>query len=447
MKYIKNLLESHQNLSQKDDISERYQRFSMICNSLRAISILLIVLFHIGTWFLVIRSYFPIYIAMIFDFGNIGLDFFIFLSGMLLVVNILQRGIENHKWSDWYKKRVLRIYPAYWLMLIIIMIFYLLFFGTVFNFHVILINLSGFQTNLIYNPNFSSIHFIFWFLTIILSCYLLFPIIFYGIRKNFKITTIITIALYLLYIFYSDIYSKPALFLEKSLNFELYNGTYMHFIFRFFEFFLGALFGYWIGKDNMKNLDILFINKIGLVFFIFVTSIFAFFIFSYLSGDYYRWIFPYITFLTIPFLFYVFNRFFKSNNYLEFFGKRSYEIFLCHSFIALFLFAIFLTKLLLPNNLILNLIILSLFIVLIFYFAYLLNKMVNIMLKKQKWNPFFVLFALSLIIFTFISFFIFFPMELYLSIPIYSSIVLILFYFYKKKGLGKNILKEPKNKK
>ena len=124
MNYIKKFLESHQNLTQKGDKSEIFNRFSIICNSIRAISILLIFIYHIGTWFLVIRSYFPIYIAMIFDFGNIGLDFFLFISGMLLVINILQRGIENHRWSDWYKKRVLRIYPAYWLMLIIIILSY-----------------------------------------------------------------------------------------------------------------------------------------------------------------------------------------------------------------------------------------------------------------------------------------------------------------------------------
>jgi len=304
--------------------NERYRKFSRNIYSIRAISMFLIVIYHIGSWFISIYLNSPVLLQMFYSFGFIGIDLFFFLSGMMLVVNILHRDLEKHSWNEWYKKRILRIFPGYWIMYILILLIYFVTMRFYFELTFILINFSGFQMIPLKNPNFGVIHFIYWFITVMLLCYLLCPLFFYVIRRNFKATLIIGVILFVVFVFYAA--------LTKVESFNEY--LIMFIIAKFFVFFFGMTFGYWIGENNMENLEKIYNPKVGLYLFIIFVGIFIFF---FLIAGTYIFMFPMMSIIIIPLLLFVFNKFDEANKPLLFFGERSYEIYLNHSLTYLIL--------------------------------------------------------------------------------------------------------------
>ncbi|TFG20144.1 MAG: acyltransferase [Promethearchaeota archaeon] len=409
--------------------NDRFSRFSTIIYSIRAICILLIIIFHIGYWFLTIRLYSNIYLLMIYDFALIGLDLFFFLSGMLLVFNLLNFNYENLSWVNWYKKRVIRIFPAYWLMLSLIIFLQFIIFGNIYELCAILINFSGFQALYIDNPNFIIIHFIYWYITIILSCYIIFPLLFIALRKNFKGSILIGVILFALFFYFNDNFAIIIKILSKITTIQ--SGTIEFFFYKYFVFFFGMVFGYWIGENNMENLEKMYELKIGITLSILLTITFLMIIIGYL-----RWVFPFITFIFIPFLLFLFNKFFKANKFLTFFGKKSYEIYLVHSFIHIILFHVFFDLISLPVDLVFELLILSIWLIIVFLFAYLIQNLGDQIIRKEEIHKYIYVFALSLFIFTSICIFLVFILSFIFALCIYVSIILILILFnifYKKR--------------
>jgi len=234
--------------------NERFGRFSKIIYSIRAISMFLLIICHIGSWFIYINKVSPLYLQLFYGFGIIGLDLFFFMSGLILVVNILYREKENHSWIEWYKRRILRIFPGYWIMYIIIFIFYFIALNSFYELTHILVNLSGFQIIPIEHPNFMIIHFIYWFISALLFCYLLFPIFFYMLRRNIRITTTFGIIIFFLFSFFL---TSIEIVSERD-----YINTFL--ILKFFVFFFGMSFGSWIGNNNMQKLEKIFHLKLVL---------------------------------------------------------------------------------------------------------------------------------------------------------------------------------------
>ncbi|MFX1393283.1 MAG: acyltransferase family protein [Promethearchaeota archaeon] len=414
--------------SQIEDIrnvkNEQFSRFSINIYSIRAICIFLIVIAHTGLWFSELiplsKENSNVYLLRIFDFGLIGVDLFIFLSGMLLTINMLNRGVENHSWSDWYKRRIIRIFPPYWIMLSIIIVSYFTF-NHYFGLAQILVNYSGFQMSPIENPNFILIHFIYWYLTAILICYLLFPLMFNAIRKIFKATTIIGIILFLLVIFY---------FFKLPFRFAFL-------IIKSFEFFFGIVFGYWIGKNNMENLEKIYKTKIGIPLSIILIYLLLSSFFGYIARIFLILIFPFITLVFIPFLLFFFNKFYKINEFLTYFGKRSYEIYLVHFFSFLLIFYTLINLFSLRSNftsaLIIFLIILPIFLFLVLIFAHFLNRIADIITHQKKYYPYIIILAISFFLFALISIFIPFYIGFYLALFIYTSILIVLLLIHKKR--------------
>ncbi len=367
---------------------------------------------------------------MIYDFANIGLDLFFFLSGMLLVINILNRNYENLSWLNWYKRRVMRIFPAYWLVLSVIIFLEFLIFGNIYELCAILINFSGFQALYIDNPNFILIHFIYWYITVILSCYIIFPLLFITLRKNFKGSILIGVILFALFFYFNDNFEIIIKFLSTITTIQ--QGTIKFYFYKYFVFFFGMVFGYWIGENNMENLEKMYELKIGITLSILITITFLMII-----EGYSRWFFPFITFIFIPFLLFIFNKFFKANKFLTFFGKKSYEIYLVHSFILIILFRVFFDLISLPVDLVFELLILPIWLIFIFFFAYLFHNLVNQIIRKEEIHKYIYVFALSLFIFTSICIFLAFILSFIFALCIYVSIILFLILFnifYKKRS-------------
>lgn len=82
----------------------------------RAIAAILVVLFHVGGA-IASEKYFDISAFSIpFSFGDAGVEFFFVLSGFI-IFNAHRRDISKpHKIASYVKKRLIRIYPTYWII-------------------------------------------------------------------------------------------------------------------------------------------------------------------------------------------------------------------------------------------------------------------------------------------------------------------------------------------
>ena len=344
---------------------------------------------------------------------------------MMLVVNISYSENENHSWIEWYKRRILRIFPGYWIMNIIILLFYFMAYNSYFELTHILVNLGGFQMIPIDNQNFSTIHFIYWFITALLLCYLLFPLFFYVIRRNFRAALIVSIILFVIL----------AIFLTSFLIESVRDYIIIFYILKFFVFFFGMSFGYWIGINKMENLEKIFQSRLILylaLIFIGVLSLFSFFFFT---EGYFVFMFPIIASIAIPLLIFLLNKSTKINKGLLFFGERSYEIYLVQSISFLFLEFLFFSLLLMPKDLTTELIMLPIFLILVFVFAYFLNIIIKKINNLEKCRPYILLFVMSFFLYTLVALFIFFMINFFLALLIYTSawLFLVLVYLYKRK--------------
>ncbi|MHA1785315.1 MAG: acyltransferase family protein [Candidatus Helarchaeota archaeon] len=313
--------------------NEEFRAFSDSIYSIRTLSTIFIIIFHFGfwnaPWFNNPFTYNPyFFIRTFFDFGDVGVDLFAFLSSMFLSINLLKKKKEKINWTSWIKKRFLRIYPLLWISFIVLIPTLALIGSSsvgsaCFDINSILINFSGLGgINRILSVNYL------WFITFILTCYLLFPILFSAMKKNYQLISKMIIVLFIIWIvIYYPIFSHDRFSVEIWLSLP-----------RFFSFFFGALFGYWIGNQDMKNLKHFKNKKIGILSFFSLAISFSLYIlfqsvsFHYVGDHYYEKfiLFPIIAPSIIIFLTYVFMNQPKANKLLTPIGRINYEIYLFH---------------------------------------------------------------------------------------------------------------------
>ena len=182
--------------------------------------------------------------------------------------------------------------------------------------------------------------------------------------------------------------------------------------------------------------------------------LFSSFIIFLFFKSYQIWMFPSITFVFIPFLLFFLNKFYKINDFLTYFGKRSYEIYLVHSFLFLLIYLIFFDLFSLPIilgsiltieesylNLISDLIVLPIFLFLVFTCAHFLNRIINKIKHQKKYHPYIILLAISFFLYAIISMFLSFYIEFYLALIIYTSILILLLLIHKLRR--DNLKKSP----
>lgn len=107
----------------------------------------------------------------LYQFGGIGVEIFLFISGYLYA----GKSIENS--MEWLQKRFLKLMPAVWIIAIPMLIFYIVNKKIIFaikNYCLFLFGLSGlsFVFTKIKTEGFEGLGHL-WFVTIILMCYLL----------------------------------------------------------------------------------------------------------------------------------------------------------------------------------------------------------------------------------------------------------------------------------
>jgi peptidoglycan/LPS O-acetylase OafA/YrhL len=157
---------------------------------LRIVGITLVLLEHVAgsgiyPWFLDYYLNINIFNIYIVCFGTVGVSLFLVASGCSLALGC-KRVDTKEKIKEFYGKRVLRIYPAYWTAIL----FAVMMDSSILQKQFFAIDyvklISGFQsigaTTL--GDFYGKVNGNFWFITIILSMYLLFPIIFFAIKKH-----------------------------------------------------------------------------------------------------------------------------------------------------------------------------------------------------------------------------------------------------------------------
>jgi peptidoglycan/LPS O-acetylase OafA/YrhL len=291
-----------------------------------------------------------IFLLFFIEFGKFGFESMMFLSGMFLTMSVL-RGEESktHSWKNWYKKRLIRIYPNLIIASLVNLYFFFFLFGTQYDINTILLSLSGLQSVPI-NPAYWGIVTHYWFFTLMLSCYFFFPFFYYIIKKRFKLMVVLSIVLYICFIIFFDIFNSISQYIMYvGFGHELNLWWYSLLTPRYFSFFFGMLFGFWIVQNDIKNKNI-FQNgcKIKLILFIsiIVLLLLHLFFLSFLipmgtrgfftQNIFYSnlartFTFPSIGVLLTILILMIFNKKPRVHKVFEIPGKEVFEIILTHS--------------------------------------------------------------------------------------------------------------------
>ncbi|XHH09151.1 MAG: acyltransferase family protein [Candidatus Bathyarchaeia archaeon] len=128
------------------------------------------------------------------DIGSIGIWLFIFASGASLALKSYNfSSLKNL--GAFYASRLMRIYPIYWLAVLFSII--TMPISSPLTFSDYWRNFSGFQTFFITDDSWQKLNSTFWFIGLIVSLYLLFPIVYVAIKRRPKISLTAFFIIYL----------------------------------------------------------------------------------------------------------------------------------------------------------------------------------------------------------------------------------------------------------
>jgi peptidoglycan/LPS O-acetylase OafA/YrhL len=257
--------------------------------------------------------------------GDMGPGVFILISGFTLA---LSQSYKKLSIGDFYKKRLLRIFPLYITIHLLVLAF-LFHTNSTFSYNVteIVLSLMGLRFNdflfFFINPSW-------WFIWLILQLYLVFPFLFKLLNRNKKLFIIVTLLFTLI--------SRMAGLLHLSYSDNLYYWmTGLFFGTRLFEFSFGLLLGV-LYFQNSKVIFSLLNNPLRTL----LISISIYLLGFLCSLTYYSTIVSNIL-ITIGLsgLFYGFFSIFKNSQFLgrtlQWIGKQSFPVFLIHQPIILYL--------------------------------------------------------------------------------------------------------------
>ncbi|MFW9829294.1 MAG: acyltransferase, partial [Candidatus Thorarchaeota archaeon] len=323
-------------ISENDD-EDNLEFFFRTITSLQAITIILIIIWHIGD-LSSIRFSPNIFIRTFFEIIESSGDVFIFLSGMLLAFWVT-RNNKDRSWKKWYGRRVVRIYPLLIISVPLYLVSNYFLFSEIYSINSILIHMSGLQS-IPTNPNFFLIAPPHWYITLLLSCYLLFPLLYFLIKKNIKLVAFGGLLLYICYLlFANNIYELSKNLVNLVFQKELILWYFSLFILRYFVFFFGMLLGFWLGKDTTRKINFLQKKSVGLIAFLtLMLIVLCYFIFPITDTtflDFIRILYhPIITINIVIFSIWFFKNRRKTNKVLEVPGNATLELFLFHQLIV-----------------------------------------------------------------------------------------------------------------
>ena len=183
--------------------------------------------------------------------GDIGVSLFIFISGLGLVLSLNNK---KFKIKEFYKKRVLRIYPDFLIAYFFFFAWYQLknYFPNNIKIPNFILSLTGLDTYLTSFFSFISYSFFDWFIGFILILYLIFPLLYYIYKKDQRLLLLLATLLLSLTLYFSD----------GQINLR-------HFTLRILEFSLGMCYAKFAFDHNIKKrLYVLAFSSMALFSFI-----------------------------------------------------------------------------------------------------------------------------------------------------------------------------------
>lgn len=349
---------------------------------------------------------------------------------MLLVLSLSNKDTKKPFWKKWYKQRIIRIYPIFLISVIYLLCCAYIFRHLIYSINIILNNMSGlkvFTINIIDYIAWSGAH---WYITLILCLYSIFPILYSAMKKNFKLTSIIIIIFYIAFVIFFDLFFDFTSFIVVKFFHRNFESLFFYlFTPRFFEFYFGMMFGFWLGSNVEKNKNLLLSNKkIRIISFVGMV-IFFFLIIYYFFIDLRRtFMMPFFAIFSIIFVINFLNKKFKINKICKPFGEYSYEIFLLHiSLIVLFIgilkiqIGVFSFPLIIISSMLLA------------FPFYKIEKRIN---EREKIHPFILIIASSLILYAIIIYIFNLALNKYNIIALLLFAIIIfgvsMFYLQKK---------------
>ena len=149
-----------------------HQKNLQFIQMLRGIACILVALMHISVTFF--NTYHSYFLGNIFKFGGSGVDIFFVLSGFIITYSNRQYITRASGIGKFLKKRAIRIFPIYWIIISFFLLVQLLlpgFYRTHFP-----LNFSTIVTTYLLWPNHNMVNGVSWTLTNELFFYLLFTI-------------------------------------------------------------------------------------------------------------------------------------------------------------------------------------------------------------------------------------------------------------------------------
>ncbi|MFA5886199.1 MAG: acyltransferase [Patescibacteria group bacterium] len=170
---------------------------------IKGAAIIMIVLSHIG-YFLVndTRFLWPLSIM-----AGVGVNLFLFLSGFGLTASQLSKDLSIR---DFYKRRLLKIFVPYWLLLVVVLLLDIFFLNINYSWQFIFSAGLGIITHADLYSDFNSP---LWYFTFIIGYYLLFPLVF-SRRRPWLSAIVLGLVGYGL-IYYNPVYFQNVLHLYR----------------------------------------------------------------------------------------------------------------------------------------------------------------------------------------------------------------------------------------
>lgn len=263
-------------------------------DGLRGIAALMVVFYHLINRFnekFEINDFFPDFFR--FDYGHYGVQLFFMISGFVIFMSI-KRGNELQSPLVFAKKRFIRLYPTFWISMIITYLF-VLFIGP----HELKVTIKDFIINFTMLPklfNAQSVDGVYWTLTV--------EMFFYVVVLFLLLTKFINRYLFLCYLY-------------------LLIGFVLFFVLKIFTYYLhGVLFVMGINFFFLWKSEKKFEIKNN-------TPIFLGLLLFYLSGD--SELFVVVSIIVLLFYLLIYGKLkILSSKVFIFFGSISYSLYLIH---------------------------------------------------------------------------------------------------------------------
>ena len=248
----------------------------------------------------------------VIDVGKLGVIMFFGVSGFVIPYSILK--YKNNPVKKFILSRFFRLYPIYWVSLVLAIIVPYLIAGIINykpDIRTVIFNITMFQQFFAVNNVLG----LYWTLQIELAFYILTVIYFYfRILENRKFSFMTVIGMILLALIFAVIKYKTGIKMPIAMPLSLA------------IMFLSMLWRNYLFKENSVNLKSLIYTLVFLVIMLVPVTYIGY------TEDFSNYLLTYYLALFIFVLFSGFIRF--SNNFFSFMGKISYSIYLMHTIIG-----------------------------------------------------------------------------------------------------------------